>query len=196
MVEQLVINVGRKIRDLREQWGLTLRQLGERTDVSASTIQKIEKNQISPSLGTVLRIAKGLEVTIESLVNAHGESRDVVHLPKAKRGTITVPDLRINLEALADGLPDQAFSAVILTIPKGARMKEREFQHHGQELMYCLKGAVEFTICDQRYLLTAGDSLRFKSHLRHFWRHVGGKEAQLLMICAPPIYVGRSSNEG
>ena len=196
MVEQLVINVGRKIHELREQRGLTLRQLGELADVSASTIQKIEKNQISPSLGTVFRIAKGLEITIESLLNARAEVRDVIHLPKEKRGTITVPDLRITLQALADGLPDQAFSAVILTIPKGARMKEREFQHHGEELMFCLKGTVEFTIHDQQYLLTAGDSLRFKSHLRHFWRHVGEEEAQLLMICAPPIYVGRSPDEG
>ena len=196
MVEQLVINVGRKIRELREKQGLTLRQLSKRADVSPSTIQKIEKNLISPSLGTVLRIAKGLETTIESLLNAHPQSRDVVYLPKEKRGTIAVPDLKITLQSLAEGLPDQPFSAVILTIPKGARMKEREFQHHGEELMFCLKGTVEFTIRDQRYLLTAGDSLRFKSQLRHFWKHVGEEEAQLLMICAPPIYVGRSRDEG
>jgi len=196
MVEQLVINVGRKIRELREKQGLTLRQLSKRADVSPSTIQKIEKNLISPSLGTVLRIAKGLETTIESLLNAHPQSRDVVYLPKEKRAIIAVPDLKITLQSLAEGLPDQPFSAVVLTIPKGARMKEREFQHHGEELMFCLKGTVEFTIRDQRYLLTAGDSLRFKSHLRHFWKHVGEEEAQLLMICAPPIYVGRNRDEG
>ena len=196
MVEQLVINVGRKIRELREKQGLTLRQLSKRADVSPSTIQKIEKNLISPSLGTVLRIAKGLETTIESLLNAHPQSRDVVYLPKEKRATIAVPDLKITLQSLAEGLPDQPFSAVVLTIPKGARMKEREFQHHGEELMFCLKGTVEFTIREERYLLTVGDSLRFKSHLRHFWKHVGEEEAQLLMICAPPIYVGRSREEG
>jgi transcriptional regulator with XRE-family HTH domain len=196
MVEQLVINVGRKIRELRGQRGLTLRQLSAQADVSPSSIQKIERNLISPTLGTVLRIARGLGVGIESLLNAHPETREVVYLPKEKRGTIAVPDLRITLQCLAEGLPDQAFSAVILTIPRGAKMKEREFQHHGEELMYCLKGTVEFAIGDQQYLLTAGDSLRFKSNLRHFWRHVGEEEAQLLMICAPPIYVGRSPDEG
>lgn len=196
MVEQLVINVGRKIRELRGQRGLTLRQLSKTADVSPSTIQKIEKNLISPGLGTVLRIAKGLGITLESLLDAHPERRDVIHLPKEKRSTIAVRDLRITLESLAEGLPDQPFSAVILTIPKGARMKEREFQHHGEELMFCLKGTVEFAIGEQRYLLTAGDSLRFKSHVRHFWKHVGEEEAQLLMICAPPIYVGRSPAEG
>lgn len=196
MVEQLVINVGRMIGKLREQRGLSLRQLSERAGVSPSTIQKIERNVISPSLGTVLRIAKGLGTDIESLLDRHAEQRDVVHLPKEKRGTIAVPDLRITLQSLAEGLNGQAFSAVILTIPKGARMKEREFRHYGEELMFCLKGTVEFTIRDERYLLTEGDSLRFRSHLRHFWRHVGKGEARLLMICAPPIYMGRDLREG
>jgi len=196
MVEQMVLNVSRRIRELREQRGLTLRELGQKAHVSPSTIQKIEKNLISPSLGTVLRIAKGLGITIESLLDTHPKRRDAVHLPKEKQRTIAVPDLRIFLQSLADGFPDQAFSAVILTIPKGARMKERHFQHHGEELLFCLKGTVEFTILDQRYFLAPGDSLRFKSHLRHFWRHVGEDEAQLLMICAPPMYVVRHADEG
>lgn len=196
MIEQLVINVGRKIRELREQQGLTLRQLSARAEVSPSAIQKIEKNRISPTLGTALRIARGLGTPIESLLDTHGERREVIHLPKEKRGTVAIPDLRITLQSLADGLPGQTFSAVILTIPKGARMKRREFQHDGEELMFCLKGSVEFTIRDEQYLLTAGDSLRFRSQLRHFWRHVGEEEAQLLMICAPPISMGRGANEG
>lgn len=196
MIEQLVINVGGKIRELREQQGLTLRKLSARAGVSPSTIQKIERNLISPTLGTVLRIAKGLGTTIQSLLDTHGEVREVVHLPREKRGTVAVPDLKITLQSLAEGLPGQTFSAVILTIPKGARMKEREFQHDGEELMFCLRGSVEFTIRDERHVLTAGDSLRFRSRLPHFWRHVGGEEAQLLMICAPPISLGRSANEG
>lgn len=196
MVEQMVLNVSRRIRELRERRRLTLRELGRKARVSPSTIQKIEKNLISPSLGTVLRIAKGLGITIESLLDAHHERRDAVHLPKEKQRTIAVPDLRIVLQSLADGFPDQAFSAVILTIPKEARKKERHFQHYGEELLFCLRGAVEFTVRDQRYLLAPGDSLRFKSHLPHSWRLIGEEKAQLLMICAPPMYVVGHADEG
>ena len=79
MVEQLVINVGRKIRELRQQRTLSLRQLSERVDVSPSAIQKIEHNLISPTLGTVLKIAKGLGTTLHSLMDEHLEQRDVVY---------------------------------------------------------------------------------------------------------------------
>ncbi|HLG43497.1 MAG TPA: cupin domain-containing protein [Nitrospirales bacterium] len=196
MVEQLVINVGRKIRELRQQRGLSLRQLSEKVDVSPSAIQKIEHNLISPTLGTVLRIVKGLGTTLQSLLDEQMETRDVVFLPEEKRRTVSVPDLKISIQSLADGLANQTFSAVLLTIPKGARMKERDFQHQGEELQFCIKGKVKFTIRQETYLLKPGDSLRFKSSLRHYWENVGDTQAQLLMICAPPIHMGRNRNEG
>lgn len=196
MVEQLVINVGRKIKELRQQRGLSLRQLSEKVEVSPSAIHKIEQNLISPTLGTVLKIVKGLGMTLQSLLDEHTDARDVVYLAKQKRRTIAVPDLRISIQSLADGLTNQLFSAVLLSIPRGARMKERDFHHQGEELQLCIKGKVKFTIKQETYLLKPGDSLRFKSHLRHYWENVGDTQAQLLMICGPPIHMGRSPNEG
>jgi transcriptional regulator with XRE-family HTH domain len=196
VVEQLVINVGRRLRELRQKRGLSLRQLSEKVGVSPSAIQKIEHNLISPTLGSVLKITKGLGTSLQSLLDEHSAARDVVYLPEEKRRTIPVPDLKISLQSLADGLPNEAFSAILLTIPKGARMKEREFRHHGEELQLCVKGKVKFTIRDETYLLRRGDSLRFKSYLQHYWENVGDTEAQLLMICSPPIHLGRSPNEG
>jgi transcriptional regulator with XRE-family HTH domain len=196
VVEQLVINVGRKLRELRQQRGLSLRQLSEKVGVSPSAIQKIEQNLISPTLGTVLKITKGLGTTLQSLLDEHMEARDIVHLPQEKRRTVPVPDLKISIQSLADGLGNQAFSAVLLTIPKGAKMKERDFHHQGEELQLCVKGKVKFTIRHETYLLRPGDSLRFKSYLRHYWENVGGTEAQLLMICSPPIHLSRSPSAG
>ena len=196
MVEQLVINVGRKIRELRQQRTLSLRQLSERVDVSPSAIQKIEHNLISPTLGTVLKIAKGLGTTLHSLMDEHIEEKEVVCLPKGKRRTVRVPDLKISIQSLAGGLASQSFSAVLLTISKGAKMKEREFRHQGEELQFCIKGRVKFTIRHETYVLKPGDSLCFKSHLRHYWENVGDTEAQLLMICSPPIHMGSSPDEG
>jgi transcriptional regulator with XRE-family HTH domain len=196
VVEQLVINVGRKLRELRQQRRLSLRQLSEKVGVSPSAIQKIEQNLISPTLGTVLKITKGLGTTLQSLLDEHMEARDIVHLPQEKRRTVPVPDLKISIQSLADGLGNQAFSAVLLTIPKGAKMKERDFHHQGEELQLCVKGKVKFTIRHETYLLRPGDSLRFKSYLRHYWENVGGTEAQLLMICSPPIHLSRSPSAG
>ncbi|PWB76608.1 MAG: hypothetical protein C3F08_11210 [Candidatus Methylomirabilota bacterium] len=196
MVEQLVINVGKKIRELRRQQGLSLRQLSEQIEVSSSAIHKIEQNLISPTLGTVLKIVKGLGTTLQSLLDEQSEPKEVAYFAEAKRRSTIVPDLKIGIQLLTGGLPEETFSAALLSIPRGAKIKEREFHHHGEELQLCIKGKVKFTIKGETYLLKRGDSLHFKSYLRHFWENVGNAEARLLMICSPPIHLGRESNEG
>lgn len=194
MVEELVFNVGRKLRKVRGELGLSLRQLSEKVAVSPSTIQKIESNQISPTLVTVLRIAKGLGKEIQFFLDQQHEPTSVVFIPKKHRQRIKAPDLNFGIELLTDGLSDQRFSPLILTVPPGGK-RGSHLRHRGEEFQHCISGKVEFTIHGKKYLLRQGDTLHFKSDVRHSWVNVGKRTAKLLMICSPPLHVGRNSNE-
>lgn len=195
MVEELAFNLGRKLRKRRGELGLSLRQLSEKVAVSPSTIQKIESNQISPTLGTILKIAKGLGKDIQFFLNQEQEPTDVVFFPRERRRLITPPDLTFTIELLTEGLSDQQFSALILIVPAGGK-RGSHLQHHGEELQHCLIGTVEFTIHGKKHLLRQGDTLHFKSDIRHSWVNAGKGVAKLLMICSPPLHVGRNSNGG
>lgn len=195
MVEQLVFNVGRKLKKRRRELGLSLRQLSQKADVSPSTIQKIENDQISPTLGTILRVARGLGKEIQFFLDHQHEPTSVVFIPRKHRQRIKAPDLNFGIELLTDGLSDQRFSPLILIVPPGGR-RGRHLHHQGEELQHCLRGTVEFTIQGKRYLLKKGDTIHFKSDLKHSWTNVGKDEALLLMVCSPPLYIGTSSNEG
>ncbi|MBI4737115.1 MAG: cupin domain-containing protein [candidate division NC10 bacterium] len=194
MVEELVFNVGRKLRKVRGELGLSLRQLSEKVAVSPSTIQKIESNQISPTLATVLRIAKGLGKEIQFFLDQQHEPTSVVFIPKKHRQRIKAPDLNFGIELLTDGLSDQRFSPLILSVPPGGK-RGSHLRHRGEELQHCISGKVEFTIRGKKYLLRQGDTLHFKSDIRHRWVNVGKRAAKLLMICSPPLHIGRNSNE-
>jgi quercetin dioxygenase-like cupin family protein len=194
MVEELVFNVGRKLRKVRGELGLSLRQLSEKVAVSPSTIQKIESNQISPTLVTVLRIAKGLGKEIQFFLDQQHEPTSVVFIPKKHRQRIKAPDLNFGIELLTDGLSDQRFSPLILTVPPGGK-RGSHLRHRGEEFQHCISGKVEFTIHGKKYLLRQGDTLHFKSDVRHSWVNVGKRTAKLLMICSPPLHIGRNSNE-
>jgi quercetin dioxygenase-like cupin family protein len=194
MVEELVFNVGRKLRKVRGELGLSLRQLSEKVAVSPSTIQKIESNQISPTLVTVLRIAKGLGKEIQFFLDQQHEPTSVVFIPKKHRQRIKAPDLNFGIELLTDGLSDQRFSPLMLSVPPGGK-RGSHLRHRGEELQHCISGKVEFTIHGKKYLLRQGDTLHFKSDVRHSWVNVGKRTAKLLMICSPPLHVGRNSNE-
>ena len=193
MVDQLVLNVGRQLRNLRAELGLSLRQLSEKLGVSPSTLQKIENNQISPTLSTMVKIAKGLDKDLQFFLAPVPERTDVVFCPQVGRRRIDPPDVKFSIELLTDGLSDQRFSALLVRIPP--RGRRSHLRHHGEELQYCLQGTVAFTIYGKDYRLQPGDTLHFKSELAHSWANIGDEEAELLVICTPPFYVGRSNDE-
>jgi transcriptional regulator with XRE-family HTH domain len=193
MVDQLVFNVGRQLRNLRAELSLSLRELSAKVGVSPSTIQKIENNQISPTLGTMVKIAKGLNKELQFFLEPSEERTDVVFCAKAQRRRIDPPDVKFSIELLTNGFPDQKVSALLVRVPP--RGKRSHLRHQGEEFQYCLRGVVVFSIDGKQYRLMPGDTLHFKSDLSHSWTNVGPKEAEMLMICAPPLYVARSAEE-
>jgi transcriptional regulator with XRE-family HTH domain len=191
MIDHLVVNVGRQLRNLRAELGLSLRQLSEKVGVSPSTLQKIENNQISPTLSTMLKIAEGLDKDLQYFLESPPERTDVVFCPQGQRRRIDPPDVKFSIELLTEGLFDQRLSALLVRVPpRGRRSHPR---HHGEELQHCLQGTVATTIHGKHYRLRPGDTLHFKSDLPHSWMNVGEEEATVLVICAPPLYVGRSA---
>jgi transcriptional regulator with XRE-family HTH domain len=193
MVDQLVFNVGRQLRNLRGELGLSLRQLSDKVGVAPSTLQKIENNQISPTLGTMVKIARGLNKDLQFFLETAHERTDVVFCSKVQRRRIDPPDVKFSIELLTEGLSDQKVSALLVRVPpRGTRSHVR---HQGEEFQYCLRGAVVFTIDGKQYRLTSGDTLHFKSDLSHSWTNMGAEEAELLVICSPPLYVARSTEE-
>jgi transcriptional regulator with XRE-family HTH domain len=193
MVNQLVFNVGRQLRNLRGELGLSLRQLSEKVGVAPSTIQKIENNQISPTLGTMVKIAQGLNKDLQFFLEPAHERTDVVFCAKAQRRRIDPPDVKFSIELLTEGLSDQKVSALVVRVPP--RGRRTHVRHQGEELQYCLRGTVVFTIDGKQYRLMPGDTVHFKGDLSHSWTNIGTEEAELLVACSPPLYVARSAEE-
>jgi quercetin dioxygenase-like cupin family protein len=191
MDEQLVLDVGRQLHTLRTELGLSLRQLSEKVGVAPSTLQKIEHNQISPTLSTMLRIARGVGKDLQFFLEPVHARADVVFCPQAQRRRLDPPDVTFSIELLTDGLSDQRLSALRVCIPPGGT--RRHPRHQGEELQHCLRGTAAFTIQGKHYRLTQGDTLHFKGELSHHWTNVGDEEAEFLVICSPPLYVGRSA---
>src|ERR1700761_5576678 len=116
MIEQ---TLGNSLRYLREQQGISLRALAERTDFSASFLSQIENGQCSPSISSMEKIANALGVTL-------GQFFRVAESPKANvvrsndRLNLALDWSRANLEALAFLGDGSQFQAVMVNIkPEG-----------------------------------------------------------------------------
>ena len=78
--------VGARVRALREAMGLSLRDLAERSGVSAPMLSQVERGETSPTLATAERIAGGLDLTLSQLLRLDEGEHVVVIRAGERRG--------------------------------------------------------------------------------------------------------------
>src|SRR6266568_5673558 len=83
-LERIVSSIGLKVFSLRKSMGLSLQQLGERSDVSAAAIHKIEQGGMVPTITTLLKIAGALGRPVSYFVEEDGSRDDLAVLTPAE----------------------------------------------------------------------------------------------------------------
>src|SRR6476469_9675600 len=108
-----MIEIGHRVRALREGMGFSLRDLGERSGVSAPMLSQVERGETSPTLAVAEKIATGLELSLSQLLRLD-EGQNVAispadTRPRSQRG-------RHRFEELTPPLPGQRADVSLHTI--------------------------------------------------------------------------------
>lgn len=174
------VDVGQRLRILREERTISMRALARRSGLSANALSMIERGLTSPSVSTLNKLAIALEVPITAFFRQEMAREPLVYRKAAER--TRVPFLR----GLIEGLGGEAFAgrveAFLLTLETGGSSGPHGMIHTGHELVYCLRGTLEYEIDDQRYLLEPGDSLIFTAQMNHRWRNSGHTVANAIIV--------------
>ena len=179
-MEEALSNISQRVREWREQLGLSLHELAARSDVAASTIQKVETGQMTPSVAVLLKIARGLDRRPAELVSDQSEESDVVLL-RAKRHPVINASSKMRVERLSGDLFDPAIEVWRAQLHPGYGSGKGMYAYEGEEVVVCEAGEVCFEIGDDEYLLNAGDSLHFKAGIPHRWSNPGKTIARFLI---------------
>jgi transcriptional regulator with XRE-family HTH domain len=180
MTEQASPNVGARLRDLRQQRGLSLRALAELCELSPNTISLIERGATSPSVSTLQRLATALGTPITSFFAEEPERTSVIFTQASER--IRSGSASVTLESLGYGLEEQACDPFYVTLKGGASSGRQVMTHVGSELVFCLKGIVDYEVAGEHYRLEPGDSLLFRAELPHRWSNPNSEPVLFLMI--------------
>jgi transcriptional regulator with XRE-family HTH domain/predicted Fe-Mo cluster-binding NifX family protein len=175
--------VGRKLRELRNKRGLSLRALAERSGLNFNTLSLVENGKSSPSVGTLQQLALALEVPISTFFESDPVEKRVVCTPADQRPQASFGSTLI--QNLGRDLAGSAVQHFIVTLKPGMGSGEREIVHTGHEFVFCLGGSIHYQIEGSEYPLRPGDSLVFESHLPHRWENKGADTAQILLIIYP-----------
>jgi len=183
--------VGSRVRALREAMDLSLRDLAERTGVSAPMLSQVERGETSPTLAVAERIASGLDLSLSQLLRLDERGHVVVmrasdRRSRSRRGHHT--------QELTPPLPGQRADVSLHSLEPGAatgRPGDPPLHEPGaRETAVVLSGAVSLLIDDERHDLAEGDSVTFDADLPHHFRNVAGEPAEFLAVVAAGLRRG------
>lgn len=177
------VTLGARLRNLREERGLSQRELARLAGVSANAISLIEREENSPSVSTLQSLAESLSVKMGYFFEE--ESPESVLLIKASQ-LAAVSSQGMSIQGLGKRLHGQELEPFYITLQPGASSGDRQVIHSGHELVFCIEGSIEYYIDGENYRLEKGDFLIFEASLPHLWRNKGEKEALVLLILQTP----------
>jgi XRE family transcriptional regulator, regulator of sulfur utilization len=177
--------VGSRIRALREAMDLSLRDLAERSGVSAPMLSQVERGETSPTLQIATRIASGLELRLSQLLRLD-EDGAVSVVRAAERRTGPAPVEGHSYEILTPPLPGQRAELSRHTLAPGATTggpgDPPRHEPGSRETALVERGTVVLHCDGQRYELLDGDCVTFDADLNHHFENPGPEDAVLLAI--------------
>jgi transcriptional regulator with XRE-family HTH domain len=176
-------SLGSRLRALRKERDLTQRELASRAGVSANAISLIERNEISPSVATLQRLATALNVKISYFFDDNVQT-NIMHVKAGERPSIEGKGVMI--ESIGQRLLGQELEPFFISLAPDSESGRRQVIHAGHEFVYCVRGTVEYEIDGNIYMLKEGDFLLFEAQLPHHWRNPAKEKAELLLILQTP----------
>jgi transcriptional regulator with XRE-family HTH domain len=174
------VNIGERLRELREARNISMRALAARSGLSANALSMIERGKASPSVSTLYKLSDALGVSITSFFGSDSERKQAVFFKANARPRVAFT------RGVFEGLGGEQFvgrvEPFLLTLENSANSGPRSMAHTGHEFVFCLRGELEYQVERQIYQMSAGDSLLFAAHLKHRWRNAGGNVATALII--------------
>ncbi len=183
------LGIGKKIKKLRQEKGLTLQELSEKTGLSKGLISQIENEQVSPPISTLMKIANGLNVEISYFFEQDEPTEKITVVRKnerissGRRGIKGNINIGYSYELLAHKRPHKHMEPFLVTFEPKERDDVIMFNHEGEEFHFVLEGKLEMIAEDHEpIILEEGDSLYFDSSIPHGFRGLEGKPAKTLTI--------------
>ena len=181
------VPVGEHIRTFREKEGLTVQQFAERTGFSAALLAQIENRMVSPSLGTLVKIANTFGTTVSSFIGGK-EEREFSIVRKEDRTTVSRVGLKYGgkspytYESLGAGKAGRKMEPFLVRLQPLSEPPTARSLHDGEEFLYVLSGRVTILLGSLSDVLEEGDSIYYNSTIPHHVHSADEREALILAV--------------
>lgn len=182
-----VEELGRRMRKLRIERRMTLKQVEQKCGLSATHLSEIERGRTSPTVGALVRIARALEKEASYFIEA--EERSDVALVTREQARIVPRSGGVRVEALTPGVPGSGIFAYRVTIagPAGDGLALAVQEVPGDAIYYVRHGTLEAEFGGSRVTLSEGDAVQASFLISHRLSPASGATAEVIAVLTRPL---------
>jgi transcriptional regulator with XRE-family HTH domain/KaiC/GvpD/RAD55 family RecA-like ATPase len=179
------IELGTRLRELRNKRGLPQKEVADLVGVTSSTISQIESNLIYPSLPALLKLAEVLAVEVSSFFRAPAKSTGGPVFSIKEAADVKLPGLAeadVKAKLLTPLDLEAKGEPYLLEIPPRKSLSSHFFVHKGEELGYLLKGKLHFKMKNSTYTIRSGEVIYLNRDVPTQWKNPGPGPVRLLWV--------------
>ena len=177
------MQLGRKIRDLRQQYNLTQGELADRCELTKGYISQLENDLTSPSIATLADILNALGSNLSDFFRENSEEKIVFtqeeDIEKQADGMLwnwVIPNAQKNM-----------MEPVLVELDAGAAAPV-DFPHDGEEFGFVLEGRIAIVVGGKAHVARKGESFYYTANREHRILNKGKGKAKFLWVSTPPNF--------
>ncbi|MGX4600359.1 helix-turn-helix domain-containing protein [Faecalimicrobium sp. JNUCC 81] len=181
-------DIGLKIKQLRTNKNMTLKDLSEKTSLSIGFLSQLERGLTSIATDTLQTIAEVFDVELSYFfLKPRIKNKQVVRsYEKEVYNICTSGCIQYNL---SNNLNDkQILPRLVEILPNNSDEDIQSYSHEGEEFIYILEGKLTLFLDDKEYELYPGDSVHFSSLQHHNWANYTNKMVKIIVTSTPNPY--------
>ncbi len=175
--------IGAKIRNLRNQNGLTQEELADRTELTKGFISQLERGLTAPSVSTLQDIVESLGTNLSDFFH----EEDDIQVVFPKEDCFEKEDESANIKWLVVTAQSRSIEPILVELkPKQSLPEDKP--HEGEEFGYVLEGKIKIHYGDKTYTAEAGDSFIYPANRRHRISSMSKTVSKFVWISTPPSF--------
>ncbi|GMG83537.1 cupin domain-containing protein [Paralimibaculum aggregatum] len=192
----MILDVGGRLREVREAAGLSQRELAARSGVANGTISLIEQNKTSPSVSSLKAILEAIPLSLSEFFAAAEEASaeqrfftatEFTELSPADVGMDGQTARRVSLRQVGDA-SRHTLQILHERYPPGTDTGSEMLSHEAEEGGVVISGIIEITVGNEVRVLNPGDGYLFDSRIPHRFRNIGAGDCVIVSACTPPTF--------
>jgi transcriptional regulator with XRE-family HTH domain len=180
-VQRQLSSFGTRLRQLRTQRGLTLKDLAVQSGLSKAFLSRLESGDRQASISAALTLSKIFQVSLASLFELPEDEPVCTIIRSSDAVERTVNGLKY--APLCDTSRLMNVRPIRVKVP-ASRAGTEHYHHDGEEWIYVLRGKLTLSFAGKTYDLEEGDAAHFESRLPHRLIARGGRDAEVLVVAA------------